>query len=240
MNGRHTRLVKHNLGHWALSCVLFLFGSGRAAGQAGLNTGMMWKTPLTTSYPLSCQALRTANPAAESGIYTIDPDDAYGPCPPLSVYCDMTYNDGGWTLIASSNGVDHSLPVVQAITSTTSAGLLDAMYVKPLAWRASSIRITAGPLADGVYVMSSASGTLRQLRAYQILNDPEMMGAQPNTAWTGATGIMEFGCGPGGGFAASLAANLYQACGNTGLHWHPGGSHWTLNSSISNLDLWVK
>jgi len=47
----------------------------------------------------SCLAIKTSIPAATSGIYTVDPDLS-GPILPSQVYCDMTHDQGGWTLVA--------------------------------------------------------------------------------------------------------------------------------------------
>jgi hypothetical protein len=45
----------------------------------------------------SCKAVKKANPAAPSGVFTIDPDDT-GPQPATDVQCEMVRDGGGWTL----------------------------------------------------------------------------------------------------------------------------------------------
>lgn len=49
----------------------------------------------------SCAEIRADDPTAPDGAYWIDPDgEGAGSVPPFVVHCDMTVDEGGWTLVA--------------------------------------------------------------------------------------------------------------------------------------------
>ncbi len=58
--------------------------------------------------PSSCANWLANNPGASDNIYTIDPDGLAGPKPEIEVYCHMSKDGGGWTLVmvASDDDVD--------------------------------------------------------------------------------------------------------------------------------------
>ena len=72
-------------------------------GDAGLEaSAVVSKQDAETRTPSSCYALHLEQPSVGDGIHEIDPD---GPdAGPRRVYCNMTIDNGGWTLVARSAG----------------------------------------------------------------------------------------------------------------------------------------
>lgn len=54
----------------------------------------------TACVPLTCAGILAANAAALDGVYSID-TDGRGAGPAIDVFCDMSNDEGGWTLLIS-------------------------------------------------------------------------------------------------------------------------------------------
>ncbi len=66
-------------------------------------------------YRRSCAEIMTFDRTAPDGVYTIDPDGPRGPVAPFQVFCDMSDDGGGWTLLLKADGTQGTFQYDQPI-----------------------------------------------------------------------------------------------------------------------------
>jgi cysteine-rich repeat protein len=89
-----------NAGVCAVRCGDGIVGSGETCDDGNTVSGDGCSAVCGLESARSCREKLMVSPGSPSGVYTIDPDGT-GPTAPLSVYCDMTSDGGGWTMVVA-------------------------------------------------------------------------------------------------------------------------------------------
>ncbi len=141
--------------------------------------------------PTSCKDAHARDPAAASGLFTIDTDGA-GTRAPFAVQCDMTTEGGGWTLIArsvSSGDAGASGPFGWTATSGSPTSL-DAPYsLSPRAAGLSFKRVLVGARV-------ASPGSLDWLFVYDLPIDAAFVDAHAASS-ASVEPVAVKGCGAG-------------------------------------------
>jgi len=241
---------------------------GRDAGDATLDSPIATDTAADSApdkgpaSSASCLDLLHAGAAAD-GVYTIDVDGPAGPIAPAAVYCDMSFDGGGWTMIESYDGThaprnfaadDGTTPFLTAAPRPLTLGALGSLLLDPLIADATQVHIrnsfvTSAQNADpttGWFATSRAPAAnevtipIANLRIHHVLNDGTNGGAAD---WTGPrlanlTWMTASACT----VATPRYPDIYWACDNVmGLHITNDAARWDYSATAQQtMEVFVR
>ncbi len=200
----------------------------------------------------SCLLLRTcaeileSAPSAPDGIYAIDVDGE-GALVPFSVYCDMTLDGGGWTLLLDSNAegpryLTEATPGLDVVR-LNSASYLPTAYMQALADLSHQVHLrTVDDNALWFTTVADTEPILRLRAGLTLTGDASEHGLSDSydaAHFTGPPDVEEHLKWHCGGWKAW--PNVYHACDNEGgLHLVDDHSSWDYSDTTDKLALFVR
>jgi hypothetical protein len=195
--------------------------------------------------PSSCLAMLTAEPSSTSGTYTILPPGQSS----TSVYCDMSFDSGGWTLVESVNA--GTCAPDNATVGTVTQGSCTYMptaSMEALANDATAVHIRtaagAGPpttyvtSVTAVEVQNMAAGNCANAGAALLADTKAEQEAQWNVVAGGnlVVGSMWFNCA-----VPETWPSVYHACGNgAGFHLVTNKSTWNFSKPNIAMEVYLR
>jgi hypothetical protein len=162
------------------------------------------------------------------GYYTVQPDTT-----PFVVYCDMTFDDGGWTLIRSTDGGTDARTTTEGTVTVGSMTHLALTDMQDLADISEQVHIrTTGNAATESVTTIPDTLPLENLRDGIMLH----WGSWSIDHWSGplATNYyLGFSCA---NWNDTWPA-IYQTCGRQGIHLARQHSRWEWQSGNTSLNL---
>lgn len=226
----------------------FLFGSVSSTlsstvdGDGAAATATPTPTPIPR--PASCNDVTGA-----SGIYTLDPDGAGG-FDPFEAYCDMSTDDGGWTLVFSYtmdsartgisgfwSAAHTDGPPATAVRTNSSANAFDRLMAAPGVSGALLLRCETGSTTNEMRIdqPSSVARAVFSPSSSEVVCPPDSSGSGCTQTSVGLGSISR-----NSGFVSN--ANQYLAdhdlsrMGSYRYRWGTGNGTWNVRFGLDPAD----